>query len=99
MDAAADHERGMTPDSDGAFMNREPSCFCFAGRVLELDKNPEAPLFERVEFAGMSAKSHARHSVSSRSGPKRAERFSLGQSSRTKSSSVPRTTACQLPVF
>ena len=36
-----------------AFINREMSWLCFARRVLNLAEDPEAPLLERVKFAGI----------------------------------------------
>ena len=36
-----------------AFINREMSWLCFASRVLNLAEDPEAPLLERVKFAGI----------------------------------------------
>ena len=36
-----------------AFINREMSWLCFARRVLNLAKDPEAPLLEWVKFAAI----------------------------------------------
>ena len=35
------------------FINREMSWLCFARRVFNLAEDPEAPLLERVKFAGI----------------------------------------------
>ncbi|HVN13633.1 MAG TPA: polyphosphate kinase 1 [Kineosporiaceae bacterium] len=43
----------VTPDSPAAFVNRELSWLSFARRVLALAEDPEQPLLERVEFAGI----------------------------------------------
>ena len=43
----------VTPDSPAALINRELSWLSFARRVLALAEDPEQPLLERVEFAGI----------------------------------------------
>ena len=48
----------LTPDSPGAFINREMSWLRFARRVLELVQDPEVPLLERVKFAGILGMLH-----------------------------------------
>jgi polyphosphate kinase len=48
----------LTPESPGAFINRELSWLNFARRVLELIQDSEVPLLERIKFAGILGMLH-----------------------------------------
>src|SRR5215469_5438651 len=43
----------VTPDSPAALIDRELSWLSFARRVLALAEDPDQPLLERVNFAGI----------------------------------------------
>ena len=47
-----------TPESPGAFINRELSWLQFARRVLEMAGDPTVPLLERVKFSGILGMLH-----------------------------------------
>jgi len=51
-------KQSITGDSPEAFINRELSWLQFARRVLELGRDPEVPLLERVKFAGILGMLH-----------------------------------------
>ncbi len=46
-------EKDISIDSPEAYINRELSWLSFARRVLTMAQDPEAPLLERVKFAGI----------------------------------------------
>jgi len=52
------------------FLNRELSWLAFARRVLELARDPELPLLERVKFAGIMGMLHKEFSMKRMSGLK-----------------------------
>lgn len=61
-----------TPSIDGeAFINRELSWLRFARRVLELARDPEVPLLERVKYAGILGMLHDEFFMKRMSGLKR----------------------------
>jgi len=61
-----------TPNIDGeAFINRELSWLLFARRVLELARDPEVPLLERVKYAGILGMLHDEFFMKRMSGLKR----------------------------
>ena len=61
----------LTSDSPRAFINRELSWLRFARRVLEMAKDPEVPLLERVKFAGILGMLHDEFFMKRVSGLKR----------------------------
>jgi len=61
----------LTPDSPRAFINRELSWLRFARRVLEMAKDPEVPLLERIKFAGILGMLHDEFFMKRVSGLKR----------------------------
>jgi len=61
----------LTPESPGAFINRELSWLRFARRVFELAKDPTVPLLERVKFAGILGMLHDEFFMKRVSGLKR----------------------------
>ncbi len=61
-----------TPNSDGdTFINRELSWLQFARRVLELARDPEVPLLERLKYAGILGMLHDEFFMKRMSGLKR----------------------------
>jgi polyphosphate kinase len=79
MDAVADDRLELTPDSHGAFINRELSWLRFARRVLELARDPEVPLMERVKFAGILGMLHDEFFMKRISGLKRQIRSGVNK--------------------
>ncbi len=61
----------VTPESPAAFINRELSWLRFARRVLELARDGELPLLERVRFAGILGMLHDEFFMKRISGLKR----------------------------
>jgi polyphosphate kinase len=59
------------PDAPEAFFNRELSWLSFARRVMALVESPSLPLFERVQFAGISGLLHDEFFMKRMSGLKR----------------------------
>ena len=53
MDHLKKGDPRIPQEAPEAFINREMSWLCFARRVLNLAEDPEAPLLERVKFAGI----------------------------------------------
>ncbi len=53
-----ENAEALTPISPAAFINRELSWLRFAGRVLELARDAEVPLLERVKYAGILGMLH-----------------------------------------
>ena len=53
MDHLKKGDPRIPQEAPDAFINREMSWLCFARRVLNLAEDPEAPLLERVKFAGI----------------------------------------------
>ena len=53
MDHLKKGDSRIPQEAPEAFINREMSWLCFARRVLNLVEDPEAPLLERVKFAGI----------------------------------------------
>ena len=53
MDHLKKGDPGIPQEAPEAFINREMSWLCFAKRVLNQAEDPEAPLLERVKFAGI----------------------------------------------
>ena len=53
MDHLKKGDPRIPQEAPKAFINREMSWLCFARRVLNLAEDPEAPLLERVKFAGI----------------------------------------------
>jgi polyphosphate kinase len=64
-------KHALTPESPGAFINRELSWLRFAHRVLELAQDREVPLLERVRFAGILGMLHDEFFMKRISGLKR----------------------------
>ena len=58
MAAAAKTTGEISIDSPDAFINRELSWLQFARRVLEMARDPDLPLLERVKFAGLLGMLH-----------------------------------------
>ena len=61
----------ISMESPEAFINRELSWLQFAHRVVELAKDPEIPLLERVKFAGIVGMLHDEFFMKRMSGLKR----------------------------
>ena len=61
----------LTSDSPRAFINRELSWLRFARRVLEMAKDAEVPLLERMKFAGILGMLHDEFFMKRVSGLKR----------------------------
>ena len=53
MDHLKKGDPRIPQEAPEAFINREMSWLCFARRMLNLAEDPEAPLLERVKFAGI----------------------------------------------
>ena len=53
MDHLKKGDPRIPQEAPEAFISREMSWLCFARRVLNLAEDPEAPLLERVKFAGI----------------------------------------------
>ena len=53
MDHLKKGDPRIPQETPEAFINRKMSWLCFARRVLNLAEDPEAPLLERVKFAGI----------------------------------------------
>ena len=53
MDHLKKGDPRIPQEAPEAFINREMSWLCFARRVLNLAEDSEAPLLERVKFAGI----------------------------------------------
>jgi polyphosphate kinase len=74
----------VTPESPAALINRELSWLSFARRVLALAEDPEQPLLERVNFAGIMGMIYDEFAMKrigglfrkaqKRQGPRRAEK-------------------------
>jgi polyphosphate kinase len=71
MVAAVTEKSAVTPESPQAFINRELSWLQFARRVLELAREDEIPLLERVKFAGILGMLHDEFIMKRMSGLKR----------------------------
>ena len=56
MDHLKKGDPRIPQEAPEAFINREMSWLCFARRVLNLAEDQEAPLLERLKFAGIMGK-------------------------------------------